>query len=117
MSFGQVVDMGKRDIYRMKIQISEDITYKWITITPYGGWDTWSLRGKDIISGNPFTDTYSAGIKFTLFSNWYMNISHHCTHQVIAGTSYQQYHVNRWDDTLTVISVGYHKMFSSIDIK
>jgi hypothetical protein len=124
MSFGQVVDMGKRDIYRMKIQISEDITYKWITITPYGGWDTWGVRDGNAIKGYPFRDVYTFGIKTTVFHNWYIDINHYCSHDVITSRSpianepVQNYRWkgNIWDSQLTLITVGYKKSFSSFDL-
>ena len=130
MSFGQVLDSGKRDIYRMKIQVSEDITYKWLTVTPYGGWDTWSEWSNTSIKGLPFRDTYNIGIKTTLFDSWYIDVNHYCSHDVISNNGHEAYAVktlndctaydnnkwlpkNKWDNQLTVITFGYHKKFSS----
>jgi hypothetical protein len=126
MSFGQVVNspLGERNIYRMKIQISEDIIYKWITVTPYGGWDTWSKwQGSNILNGAPFRDTYTIGIKTTLFDSWYVDFNHYCSHNVISADdkrsevcTYENIHwipSNQWDKSLTTITVGYKKTFSS----
>ena len=129
MSFGQVLDSGKRDIYRMKIQVSEDITYKWLTVTPYGGWDTWSEWSNKSINGLPFRDTYSIGIKTTLFDSWYIDVNHFCAHNISSGELYDlrtdTYTVpnskrwikpETWDQSLTTVTFGYHKKFSSWDL-
>jgi hypothetical protein len=116
MSFGQVTNMN---VYRMKIQVSEDITYKWLTVTPYGGWETWSQWSSNRINGLPFRDTYSIGIKTTLFDNWYVDVNHYCYHNVVLPTidqSKYQYTKDKvpWDQSLTTVSIGYHKKFSSL---
>jgi hypothetical protein len=126
MSFGQVVNspLSERNIYRMKIQISEDIIYKWLTVTPYGGWDTWSKwQGANILSGAPFRETYSVGIKATLFDSWYVDFNHYCSHNVISSQdkraevcTYENVHwipSNQWDRALTTVTIGYKKTFSS----
>jgi len=130
MSFGQVTNMN---VYRMKIQISEDITYKWLTVTPYGGWTTWSQWDSNHINGDPFRDTYDIGIKATFFDSWYIDVNHFCSHNVISprkdaettlidinsGKTYHAYEnpkwipAKTWDNSLTVVSIGYHKSFSS----
>jgi hypothetical protein len=114
MSFGQVTNMN---VYRMKIQISEDITWKWLTVTPYGGWETWSQETKR--GGAPFQDTYSIGIKIALFENWYVDANYYCTHDVKCYTINQDKYQYRnkegikWNQSLAVVTIGYHKKFSS----
>jgi hypothetical protein len=119
MSFGHAFGIEgnipmKNNIYETKIKISQDITYKWITVSPYFGWDTWFIKTGN--SGNPFNETYSAGLKTTIFDTVYIDISHACRHQVESKYSYQKYHQERWDDTITMVTIGYHKKFSSIDL-
>jgi len=124
MSFGQVLDSGKRNIYRMKIQVSEDITYKWLTVTPYGGWETWSQwKSKNPLEGNPFIDTYSIGIKVNIYENWYIDFNHYCTHNIIDShdgnymiVENKYWQGKKWNSSLETITVGYHKKFSSWDL-
>jgi hypothetical protein len=121
MSFGQVTNMN---VYRMKIQVSEDITWKWLTVTPYGGFDSYaSWTGYNIMNGSPFRDTYSMGIKTTIYDNWSIDFSHQCTHDVINshypdGSVYpdSKWKGHTWDSNLTIITVGYKKKFSSWEI-
>jgi hypothetical protein len=118
MSFGHAFGIkssapSKNDIYETKIKISQDVTYRWITVSPFVAYDTWLL--KNGTNGNPFNETYSVGIKTTIFDSIFVELNHSCRHQVESGFGYQKYHQERWDDTITMVNIGYHKKFSAIE--
>jgi hypothetical protein len=124
----QTVDLSftqtTKDNFAWTIQISQPIRYKQIVFEPYGGWKTWSYMD-DITKNYPFLDTYTIGFKTTIFDNWYIDIQHYCTHNVmtsrdkqIDGTYSNKNWVKNgvWNQAQSSVTIGYHKTFSVIDL-
>jgi hypothetical protein len=72
--------------YVTSIKIGLPIEYKKFSLTPYGGWETWAEYQGNILTGKPFRDTYSMGLKlnfqFNERTSFYIDGYRFCTHNV-----------------------------------
>ncbi len=109
-------DLGS-NAYVTSIKIGLPIEYKRFSLIPYGGWETWAEYQGNVLTGKPFREIYSMGIKmnfqFNERTSFYVDGYRFCTHNVESYDNQNKLMNSRfiedtrkWGYNMTIIKFG-----------